>query len=110
MCALHEGSPEVQPVPEPLPVRATRRATYRIARVRVPLTLTVRPWATMYLLPDGRRIWCLRLRECGEVRRRCVPTDRLRRYARESGLDELESAIEEAESIARRRGSDARGG
>jgi hypothetical protein len=72
----------------------------RIARVRVPITLTVRPWATLYRLPDGRRLWCLRLWEGEAPRRRCVSTERLRAYARASGLPGLERELEEAERAA----------
>ncbi|MCI4337518.1 MAG: hypothetical protein L3K17_10120, partial [Thermoplasmata archaeon] len=37
----------------------------RIGRVRLPLALAYRPWATLYVLPDGRRWWVIRLWEGG---------------------------------------------
>lgn len=94
---------EVQPVPDPtVPCRAPPRLRPR-AEVRVPLTLTVRPRARLYRLPDGRLLWCLRLPEDGVVRTRCVDSARLLRYARSSGLAELEADLVEA--LARRRGA-----
>jgi len=80
-----------EPVPEPIS-RLGRPApgVVRLGRVRVPLSLTVRPWATLYRLPDGRTLWCVRLRDAGEIRTRCIGTDRLLAYARSSGLARLE--------------------
>jgi hypothetical protein len=83
-----------EPVPELLADRSPRLRP--LARVRVPLTLTVQPWATLYQLPDGRRWWCIRLREDGIVRTRCVPTERLRAYARRNRLPALEEALDRA--------------
>jgi hypothetical protein len=87
-----------EPVPE-LIDEATNPATpppRPVARIRVPLTLTVQPWATLYRLPDGRRWWCVRLRDGGLVQTRCVTTDRLRAYARVNRLREMERALDEA--------------
>ena len=104
MHATERSTPETQPVPEPivLDLCPPRNGVVRRARIRVPLTLTVRPWATLYRLPDGREIWCLRLRDDGEVRTRCVPTERLRSYARRSGLRTLEADLRRA---TKRRGT-----
>jgi hypothetical protein len=87
-----------EPVPEPeCELRRSRpRRPRPIARIRVPLTLTVQPWATLYRLPDGRLWWCLRLRDGGTVRTRCLTTERLRAYARLSRLPALERALDEA--------------
>jgi hypothetical protein len=82
-----------EPLSSPYPNSPSERRAVPRARVRVPLTLTVRPWATLYVLPDGRRWWCLRLRENGTVRTRCVSTDRLRSYARRNGLAQLEREL-----------------
>jgi hypothetical protein len=86
----------------PEPVRAdlaelalpTRPLVQKLGRVRVPLSLTHQPWATAYRLPNGRTVWCLTLRQDGELVRAVVPTRVLRRYARRSGLAELEAAID----------------
>ena len=97
-----------QPVPEPIPPCPLPSRATPLARVRVPVTLHVRPWATLYRLPDGRRIWCVRLpREDGEPVHRCVPTDRLLAYARSSALSELEADLRRALALAER-GGDAR--
>jgi hypothetical protein len=87
-----------EPVPELNCAERTERSTTvrPLARLRVPLTLTVQPWATLYELPDGRRWWCLRLREDGVVRTRCVPTERLRAYAHRNGLRAMEAALDDA--------------
>ena len=96
-----------EPVPQAVDELALGRGAglSRVARVQVPLTLTVRPWATLYRLPDGARIWCLRLPSGGEVRSRCVRTGTLLRYARSSGLVELEDEL--AEALARAEALDA---
>jgi len=97
---MHETDPgwnRSQPVPEELDAAPFDRPTRAVAlaRVRVPLTLTVAPWATLYRLPDGRRLWCLRLRDAdGAVRTRCVAPDRLREYARRSRLPALLADLE----------------
>jgi hypothetical protein len=87
-----------EPVPEPIDVASADplRRTRALARIRVPLTLTVQPWATLYRTPDGRRWWCIRLPEAGTVRTHCVSTERLRAYARMNRLAEMEHAIDEA--------------
>jgi len=99
-----------EPVPEPYPNAPAPldRRPAPMARIRVPLTLTVRPWATLYRLPDGRRWWCVRLREDGTVRTRCVSTARLRAYARINGLRAMEEELDAA--LARLAGGESRGG
>ena len=104
MNAQIEQRPERQPVPELnyLPTPSGLRRALRIARVRVPLTLTVSPWATLYVLPDGRRIWCVRLRDATGVGTRCVGSEHLLRYAEESGLRLLHRQLLDALELARR--------
>lgn len=67
----------------------------RIGRVRVPITLTVAPWATLYRFPDGRLLWCLRLWDRERAATRCVSTPPLRGYVRESGFSALAAEIDE---------------
>ena len=71
-----------------------RRRTRTIGRVRLPLAGPYAPWATLYELPDGRRVWCVRLWDIDRPVRRCLPTGLLRAYARLNGLGELEHAID----------------
>jgi hypothetical protein len=67
----------------------------RIGRVRVPVTLGLAPWATLYELPDRRRLWCIRLWEGDAPVRRCLSSATLLAYARASGLVELERRVRE---------------
>jgi hypothetical protein len=92
-----------QPVPELIlsPVDPDRPPVRRVASVRVPLTLTICPWATLYEFPDGRLLWCLRLPGVSGVRTRCIGSEALRRYARESGLTRLERGVSRALAKAR---------
>lgn len=92
------------PCPEPNEPLAPATRVRRIARVRVPLTLTVAPWATLYRLPDGRPLWCVRLWDGRTPRRRCVSTATLLAYARASGLPALAAAVVEAERRAQAKG------
>jgi len=99
MKATATEEPVFEPVPEPIggPALPLPHAARLVGRVRVPVTLTVRPWARLYELPDGRRLWCVRLWEHGEVVTRCLAPSTLRRYARASGLRELERDLREVE-------------
>jgi|HubBroStandDraft_3_1064219.scaffolds.fasta_scaffold55914_2 hypothetical protein len=90
--AQREPVPELTE-PNPLPPRCRVRP---LARLRVPLTLTVRPWATLYRLPDGRTLWCIRLPAHGVVVTRCVASHQLRTYARINGLAQMEHELDDA--------------
>jgi hypothetical protein len=70
------------------------RRVQRLGRVRLPLTLGHRPWATAYRMPNGRTIWCVRLWQNGRVVRAVVPTATVRSYARRSGLLRLLAEID----------------
>ncbi|MCI4355496.1 MAG: hypothetical protein L3K06_09070 [Thermoplasmata archaeon] len=77
-----------------------RRPTPRtIGRIRLPIALTVRPWATLYELPDGTRLWCVRLWDVDRPVRRCFSTSYLIGFARLNGLESLRHEIQE---VARR--------
>jgi hypothetical protein len=91
-CAVR-GPPE--PVRAPLAELAPSPGRVRrLGRLRLPLSLRQRPWATAYRLPDGRTIWCVRLCRNGEVVRSVVSTATLRAYARRSGLVGLADAVD----------------
>ena len=92
-CAVRR-SPEPVRASQPELAPTTGPLVRRLGRIRVPLTLAHRPWATAYRLPSGLTVWCLRLRQDGEMVRSVVSTRVLRQYARRSGLPDLEAAIE----------------
>jgi hypothetical protein len=68
--------------------------TRRLGRVRIPLALAYRPWATAYRLPDGRTVWCLRTWAVDRARTRCISTARLAAYCWQSRLDALAREVE----------------
>jgi hypothetical protein len=72
----------------------------RVGRLRLPIAGPYRPWATLYVLPDGRRYWLVRLWEVDRVRVRCVPTRVLRSYARINQLPALDAEISALEARA----------
>ena len=65
----------------------------RVGRIRLPLTLTHAPWATLYLLPDETRRWTVRLWEGEAAVRRCVSSATLLRFVRRSRLRATELEI-----------------
>jgi hypothetical protein len=65
-----------------------------IGRLRLPIAGPYAPWATLYELPDGRRMWCVRLWEIDRPVRRCLPTGLLVAFARLNGLHGLRREIE----------------
>jgi hypothetical protein len=75
------------------PSGATR--VWAVGTVRVPITLTARPSATLYQYPDGRLLFCVRLWKVDGVAHRCVSPATLRAYARASGLTGLVREIDE---------------
>jgi hypothetical protein len=84
-----------EPVRSPAPELAlcSPDRVRRLGRLRVPLAIGQRPWATAYRLPNGRVVWCVRLRQDGEVVRTVVSTATLRQYARGSRLPGLLAEI-----------------
>ena len=97
---------------EPIPTRSTDRSNLLravgatvLGRVRVPLGLQARPWATAYALPDGRVVWTIRLWDGDRAVSRVVGTETLRRYARANGLPDTDAALGAiaARAVPRRR-------
>lgn len=66
----------------------------RAGRLRLPLSIACRPWATLYVLPSGDTIWSVHLWMVDRPVVRFVGTDVLRRYARENRLDGLARDLE----------------
>jgi hypothetical protein len=73
---------------------APRGRVERLGSVRVPVTLQCAPRATLYRLPDGRVLAVVRLWNFDRVERRALGVERLRQYARRSGLRALVEAID----------------
>ncbi|HZY69442.1 MAG TPA: hypothetical protein VFF67_00485 [Thermoplasmata archaeon] len=65
-----------------------------MGRVRVPLALNHRPWATLYRGPNGDEHWTIRLPDGDRPRVVRVSTERLLAYAIASGLARLRLDIE----------------
>jgi hypothetical protein len=89
------------PNAEPFPAQAELDRTVpppdairTLGRVRIPLTVHHAPWATAYLLPDGRVVWCVRLWEHDRPVRRLVRTQLLRDYCRTNGLRAVEASLD----------------
>jgi|HubBroStandDraft_4_1064222.scaffolds.fasta_scaffold80081_2 hypothetical protein len=87
-------TPEPVRAPTPELPRSASPLVRRLGRVRLPLALGHRPWATAYRLPSGATVWCVRLWQDGRVVRSVVTTTTLRRYARRSGLTHVLAEID----------------
>ena len=78
----------------PIPAYAPEgRRPRSIGRVRLPIAGPYRPWARLYELDDGRRLWVVRLWEFDRPVARCFSTATLLGFARLNGLRALESEI-----------------
>lgn len=87
------GAWPLEPFPLAVPERRSRARPRRLGAVRLPLGGPYRPLATLYELPDGRRLWLVRLWEIDRPVRRCLSTRYLLAFARLNGLDELAREI-----------------
>ncbi len=65
-----------------------------IGAVRLPLALTVRPWADLYTGPERSLFWTVRLWAEGRAEPRVLSTDALRCFARANRLDRLRREID----------------
>ena len=68
----------------------------------LPIALAYRPRADLYAGPDGTLWWTVRLWETDRAEVRVLSTERLRRYAEESGLPGAVLAIDRLVGRARR--------
>jgi hypothetical protein len=94
---LPHSTSECQLVLPELAASAPRRGptpVRRVGRVRLPLALNYRPWATLYRLPDGRLLWCVRLWFRDHAEPRCVGTDTLRRFAAVNDLADVRAEVD----------------
>jgi hypothetical protein len=86
--------------PQPIP-RRTRHRVRRIGEVRLPVAGPYRPRARLYLFPDGRTVWVVRLWEYDRAVSHAVGTPAMRAYARQNGLRALEDEIDRLAARAR---------
>lgn len=92
---------------QPIPRRTTPRVR-RIGELRLPIAGPYRPRARLYLFPDGRTIWLVRLWEYDHAVAHAVGTDLLRAFARLNGLTGLAGEIERLAARARSEAARAR--
>ena len=83
----------LEPVPLASDELAPSARPRRLGAVRLPIAGPYRPLATLYELPDGRRLWCVRLWDVDRPVRRCLSTSYLLAFARLNRLDALEREI-----------------
>ena len=89
-----------QPVP-----RRPRPRVRKIGELRLPIAGPYRPWARLYLFPDGRLLWRVRLWEVDRAVAHLVRTDALRTFARVNGLG---STLAEIDALNQRGLAEAR--
>ncbi|MCI4350926.1 MAG: hypothetical protein L3K15_05380 [Thermoplasmata archaeon] len=80
---------------EPVPADRTTTSTTVVGRIRLPLTVTHRPWATLHRTATGELYWIVRLWIVDRPVERRVATSTLRDYAVESRLPILASTIDQ---------------
>jgi hypothetical protein len=97
----HVDANGIEPnAPQPIPRRTLSRVR-RIGEVRLPIAGPYRPRARLYLFPDGRTIWVVRLWEYDRAVTHALGTAALRAFARLNGLTGLESEIDGLAACAR---------
>ena len=62
--------------------------------MRIPVAGPYRPWARLYLFPDGRLVWLVRLWQVDRPVARVVRPEILRAYARRSGLPSVVTELD----------------
>jgi hypothetical protein len=78
---------------QPIP-RRTNPTVRAIGELRLPLAGPYRPWARLYLYPDGRLLWRIRLWEVWGPVAHLVRTETLRSFARANRLPALLAEVE----------------
>jgi len=73
-----------------------------IGELRLPLAGPYRPNARLYLFPDGRLLWMVRLWEVDRPVAHLVRTETLRAFARANGLGDFRAEIERLYRAGRR--------
>jgi hypothetical protein len=97
----HVDANGIEPnAPQPIP-RRTRSRVRRIGEVRLPIAGPYRPRARLYLFPDGRTVWIVRLWEYDRAVAHALGTPALRAFARQNRLAALETEIDRLAACAR---------
>lgn len=93
-------------IPQPVrrrPVPPTDAFRVRwVGTFALPIAGAYRPWAHLYADSDGALWWTVRLWESDHAMPHVTTTERLRRFARESGLPSVLRAIDRTVQKARR--------
>jgi hypothetical protein len=89
---------------QPVPRRTSPRVR-RIGELRLPLAGPYRPRARLYLFPDGRLLWHVRLWERDRAVGHLVGTETLRAFAR---INSLTSLLAEVDRLVDRGRAEAR--
>lgn len=86
---------------QPIPRRTNPRVR-AIGAIRLPIAGPYRPRARLYLYPDGRLLWYVRLWERDRAVPHLVPVETVRTFARVNGLDRLLRETDELVALGRR--------
>ncbi|MGA8304025.1 MAG: hypothetical protein WB873_10110 [Thermoplasmata archaeon] len=90
----------------PQPVRRRpRRRVRKIGELRLPIAIPYRPRARLYLFPDGRLLWLVRLWEHDRAVAHLVRPETLTSYAR---VNALWTTLAEIDTLHRRGAEEAR--
>ncbi len=92
---LERDDAELLPLTGQGPVR-------RAGHVRLPLVPELGPRATLYRLPSGSLVWCVRVRWLDRTQVRWCSTETLREYAERHRLRDLRVRIDRLVSLVRR--------
>jgi hypothetical protein len=87
--------------PSQLVPRRTNSTVRCIGELRLPLAGPYRPWARLYLYPDGRLLWRVRLWESYGPVAHLVRTETLRTFARINGLPALLAEVDRLHASGR---------
>jgi hypothetical protein len=97
----HVDANGIEPnAPQPIP-RRTRARVRRIGEVRLPIAGPYRPRARLYLFPDGRTVWVVRLWEYDRPVTHALSTAAVRAYAHQNRLVSLALEIDRLAACAR---------
>ena len=93
-----------QTPPQPIR-RRTRSRVRKIGELRLPIAGPYRPRARLYLFPDGRLLWHVRLWEYDRAVAHLLRTETLRAFAR---ANDLPATLTEVDALTRRGRAEAR--